>query len=308
MMSVRHSLLALLERRPMYGYGLKGEFEAATGHMWPLNDGQVYTTLARLERDGLVEADAGADGQKVYRLAERGRPPGDPAPAGRDHAVVAGAHPPQGRRAAGRRPLLAAGARQHAVPGRGRGALAGPLRGEPGQVLAAARTGGAGSARAGHGGEPVMSILELREVHRVHGSGETAVHALRGVSLTVGEGELVAVMGPSGSGKSTLLNLAGGLDRPTRGEVVVEGTVLGSCSRRALAALRRRRVGYVFQDLNLLASLMAAENVALPLELDGVGARQARRLALAALSEVDLDGYGPLFQPDELLASPGGGQ
>jgi hypothetical protein len=97
-----------------------------------------------------------------------------------------------------------------------------------------------------------MSILALREVHRVHGSGETAVHALRGVTLTADEGELVAVMGPSGSGKSTLLNLAGGLDRPTRGEVAVDGTVLGRCSRRALAALRRRRVGYVFQDLNLL--------------------------------------------------------
>ena len=128
-----------------------------------------------------------------------------------------------------------------------------------------------------------MSILELRDVHGVHGSGETAVHALRGVSLNVKEGELVAVMGPSGSGKSTLLNLAGGLDRPTRGEVVVEGTALGACSRVALAALRRRRVGYVFQDLNLLASLTAAENVALPLELDGAGAqvwatgRQLRR-------------------------------
>ena len=144
-----------------------------------------------------------------------------------------------------------------------------------------------------------MSILELHHVHRVHGSGPTAVHALRGVTLAVEEGELVAVMGPSGSGKSTLLNLAGGLDRPTRGEVVVEGTVLGSCSRGALAALRRRRVGYVFQDLNLLASLTAAENVALPLELDGVGARQARRLAEAALAEVDLEGYGPRF-PDEL--------
>jgi len=144
-----------------------------------------------------------------------------------------------------------------------------------------------------------MSILELRDVHRVLGRGETAVHALRGVSLAVEEGELVAVMGPSGSGKSTLLNLAGGLDRPTRGEVVVEGTALGACSRVALAALRRRRVGYVFQDLNLLASLTAAENVALPLELDGAGARQARRLALAALSEVDLDGYGLRF-PDEL--------
>jgi putative ABC transport system ATP-binding protein len=144
-----------------------------------------------------------------------------------------------------------------------------------------------------------MSILELREVHRVHGVGASAVHALRGVTLGVEEGELVAVMGPSGSGKSTLLNLAGGLDRPTKGEVVVDGTALGALSRGELAALRRRRVGYVFQDLNLLASLTAAENVALPLELDGVGVRQARPTALAALAEVDLDGYGPRF-PDEL--------
>jgi putative ABC transport system ATP-binding protein len=144
-----------------------------------------------------------------------------------------------------------------------------------------------------------MSILELRAVHRVHGSGATRVHALRGVTLSVDAGELVAVMGPSGSGKSTLLNLAGGLDRPSDGEVIVDGTPLGACSRRALAALRRRRVGYVFQDLNLLASLTAAENVALPLELDGVGPRRARRLALAALAAVDLDGYGPRF-PDEL--------
>jgi putative ABC transport system ATP-binding protein len=145
----------------------------------------------------------------------------------------------------------------------------------------------------------MTAILELRDVHRIHGSGPTAVHALRGVTLTVERGELVAVMGPSGSGKSTLLNLAGGLDRPTRGEVVVDGVVLGQLSRPALAGLRRRRVGYVFQDLNLLASLTAAENTALPLELDGVGIRRAWRLALAALSEVDLDGYGARF-PDEL--------
>jgi putative ABC transport system ATP-binding protein len=144
-----------------------------------------------------------------------------------------------------------------------------------------------------------MTMLEVRDVHRMHGKGETAVHALRGVTLTVAPGELIAVMGPSGSGKSTLLNLAGGLDRPTRGEVVVDGTVLGACSRRQLAALRRRRVGYVFQDLNLLPSLTAAENVALPLELDGKGVRQARRLALAALSEVDMAGHGGRF-PDEL--------
>ncbi len=144
-----------------------------------------------------------------------------------------------------------------------------------------------------------MTILELRAVQRVHGSGQTAVNALRGVTLSVEAGELVAVMGPSGSGKSTLLNLAGGLDRPTRGEVAVYGIVLGACSRRTLAALRRRRVGYVFQDLNLLPSLTAAENVALPLELDGVGPRQAQRRALLALSDVDLDGHGPRF-PDEL--------
>jgi putative ABC transport system ATP-binding protein len=144
-----------------------------------------------------------------------------------------------------------------------------------------------------------VSILELRDVHRVHGSGPTAVHALRGVSLDVDEGELVAVMGPSGSGKSTLLNLAGGLDRPTQGEVVVNTTALGGLRLRALAALRRQRIGYVFQDLNLLASLTAAENVALPLELDGISVRQARRIAHAALAEVDLDGYGPRF-PDEL--------
>src|SRR5919198_309879 len=144
-----------------------------------------------------------------------------------------------------------------------------------------------------------MTILVLDAVHRVHGSGATAVHALRGVSVSVGEGELVAVMGPSGSGKSTLLNLAGGLDRPTQGEVIVDGTALGDCGRRALAALRRRRVGYVFQDLNLLASLTAAENVALPLELDGVGVRKARKQAVVALSEVDLGDQVDRF-PDEL--------
>src|SRR5690349_3101114 len=124
-------------------------------------------------------------------------------------------------------------------------------------------------------------MLELREVFRTHGTGDTAVDALRGVSLTVRAGELVAVMGPSGSGKSTLLNLAGGLDAPTRGEVVVDGQVLAALNRRGLAALRRRRVGYVFQDLNLLPSLTAVENVALPLELDGRSVRAARRLAIA---------------------------
>jgi putative ABC transport system ATP-binding protein len=143
------------------------------------------------------------------------------------------------------------------------------------------------------------NVLELRRTTRVHGVGETAVHALRGVTLTVHPGELVAVMGPSGSGKSTLLNLAGGLDRPTDGEVWVEGQHLATLSRRQLARLRRLRIGYVFQQLNLLPSLTAAENVALPLELDGMPARKARRLALAALSEVDLVDIGGRF-PDDM--------
>ncbi|WP_262287295.1 ABC transporter ATP-binding protein [Micromonospora sp. MA102] len=145
----------------------------------------------------------------------------------------------------------------------------------------------------------MSGVLELRGVHRTHGAGEAAVHALRGVSLTVSAGELVAVMGPSGSGKSTLLALAGGLDRPTGGDVVVEGESLAGLSARDLARLRRRRIGYVFQDLNLLGSLTAAENVALPLELDGVGVRAARRSALAALAEVDVAGLADRF-PDQM--------
>jgi putative ABC transport system ATP-binding protein len=144
-----------------------------------------------------------------------------------------------------------------------------------------------------------MSLLELVDLHRTHGAGETAVHALRGVSLSIAPGELVAVMGPSGSGKSTLLNIAGGLDRPTTGEVRVAGETLGGLSRRRLAALRRRRIGYVFQDLNLLPSLTAVENVALPLELDGAGIRKARRAALAALSEVGLSDLASRF-PDQM--------
>jgi putative ABC transport system ATP-binding protein len=144
-----------------------------------------------------------------------------------------------------------------------------------------------------------VSVLELRNVRRTHGKGAATVEALRGISLRVQPGELVAVMGPSGSGKSTLLNLAGGLDRPTSGEVLVEGTVLASCSRSQLAALRRRRVGYVFQDLNLLASLTAVENVALPLELDGAGVRRARRKALRALADMNLGEFGERF-PDEM--------
>ncbi len=142
-------------------------------------------------------------------------------------------------------------------------------------------------------------VLQLIGVSRVHGTGPTAVHAMREVNLTVQPGELVAVMGPSGSGKSTLLNVAGGLDAATAGDVIVEGTTMRAQSASALAALRRRAIGYVFQDLNLIPALTAAENVALPRELDGIRSRAARTEALAALAEVDLTGHADSF-PDQM--------
>ncbi|AXI79347.1 ABC transporter ATP-binding protein [Peterkaempfera bronchialis] len=139
----------------------------------------------------------------------------------------------------------------------------------------------------------------MENVSRVHGRGAAEVHALRGVDLAVHPGELVAVMGPSGSGKSTLLTLAGGLDTPTSGRVLVEDQSLGDLSRKHLAAVRRRAVGYVFQDYNLIPALTAAENVALPRELDGISSRAARREALAALEEFDLFELAERF-PDEM--------
>ena len=144
-----------------------------------------------------------------------------------------------------------------------------------------------------------MTVLELQVVSKVYGDGPAEVHALRDVSLTVDEGELVAVMGPSGSGKSTLLTIAGTLEEPTTGEVQVGGTVVSGMSRNDRARLRRRFIGYVFQDFNLLAGLTAAENVSLPLELDGVPAKSARESGLRALEELGLRERAGSF-PDEL--------
>jgi putative ABC transport system ATP-binding protein len=142
-------------------------------------------------------------------------------------------------------------------------------------------------------------ILDMVDVSRTHVRGSVEVRALAGVSLSVAAGELVAVMGPSGSGKSSLLDLAGGLDAPTSGRVFVCGEPLDRLRPSALAALRRSTIGYVFQELNLIGGLTARENVSLPLELDGVSARQASLKAVRAMELVGLTNTANQF-PDSL--------
>lgn len=142
-------------------------------------------------------------------------------------------------------------------------------------------------------------VLSLRQVSLTLGEGAQRTDALIDIDLDVAAGELVAVTGRSGSGKSSLLNVAGGLVDVTGGVVYVEGADLAARSRREKATLRRQQIGVVFQDLNLLPTLTAAENIALPLELDGMSVRDARQAAEAALADVELPGLGDRF-PDEL--------
>ena len=149
------------------------------------------------------------------------------------------------------------------------------------------------------GDRNVSAVLNLRNVSKFYGSGPTEVRALDDVDLSVDSGELVAIMGPSGSGKSTLLTIAGSLEDATSGEVLVDGIELSSLSRDDKARLRRRLIGYVFQDFNLLAGLTAVENAALPLELDGFGVRAARATALEALEALGVGDLADRF-PDQL--------
>jgi putative ABC transport system ATP-binding protein len=151
----------------------------------------------------------------------------------------------------------------------------------------------------GAGGDGAVSVLELRGVSKTYGQEPTSVQALAGVDLSVRAGEMVAVMGPSGSGKSTLLTIAGSLEDPTSGEVLICGMALAGMPRGRKARLRRRVIGYVFQDFNLLPGLTAAENAALPLELDGVAVPKARAAGLAALEALGVAGRARWF-PDQL--------
>jgi putative ABC transport system ATP-binding protein len=142
-------------------------------------------------------------------------------------------------------------------------------------------------------------MLEMTEVSKTYGTGTAQVSALRQVNLSVRRGELVAVMGPSGSGKSSLLTIAGSLEEPTGGQVLVNSIDLSRMSRNSQAKLRRRLIGYVFQDFNLLAGFSAIENVTVPLELDGVPAKAAHAAGMKALTELGVADRARHF-PDEL--------
>jgi len=143
-------------------------------------------------------------------------------------------------------------------------------------------TGGGGA------GSPEDPLIEVRDLTKVYGEGGTAVHALRGVTLSIRPGEFVAIMGPSGSGKSTFMHLLGCLDRPTSGSYRLAGQEVSRLSRDQLADIRNKRIGFVFQSFNLLARTTALENVELPMLYAGTGREERQRLARALLDQVGL--------------------
>ena len=134
------------------------------------------------------------------------------------------------------------------------------------------------------------ALIVLEDVHKVYTMGEVEVHALRGASLTICQGEFVAIMGPSGSGKSTLMSILGCLDRPTRGRYWLNGIDIGSQNPDALAAIRNQKIGFVFQSFNLLPRTTALENVELPLIYSGIPAAQRTQRARDALAQLGLEG------------------
>jgi putative ABC transport system ATP-binding protein len=142
-------------------------------------------------------------------------------------------------------------------------------------------------------------LITLKGIQKTYGTGENQVEALKGVDLDVVAGELVAIMGASGSGKSTLLSIAGGLEKPNAGQAFVAGLDLYASPAADIARLRRQTIGYVFQDFNLIPALTAIENVALPLELDGITRAVARKAALEALESLSIASLAKRF-PDEI--------
>ncbi len=144
-----------------------------------------------------------------------------------------------------------------------------------------------------------MSLIQAENLTKVYGAGDTAIVALDHVNLSVAPGECVAVMGPSGCGKSTLLHLLGGLDRPTEGNVSIDGQLLAGMPDKELTQLRRRKIGFVFQFFNLIPIMSSVENAALPLILDGGNSAQAKAKATEWLTRVGL-GHRLAGRPDQL--------
>lgn len=131
-------------------------------------------------------------------------------------------------------------------------------------------------------------VIELKDVWKTYAMGENKVHALRGLTLTISQGEFVAIMGPSGSGKSTAMNMIGCLDVPTSGTIKLDGTNIAHLSESDLAVVRGRKIGFIFQKFNLIPTLTAKENVMLPLVFQGVDDAERTRRAEKVLSMVDL--------------------
>jgi putative ABC transport system ATP-binding protein len=144
-----------------------------------------------------------------------------------------------------------------------------------------------------------MALIEARALTKTYAMGGQTVHALRGISLDIAEGDFVAIMGASGSGKSTLMNILGCLDQPSTGTYVLAGEEVESLSQDALASIRNRRIGFVFQQFNLLPRTSALENVELPMVYAGVKAAERRKAAEAALQRVGLSERGE-HTPSEL--------
>ena len=144
-----------------------------------------------------------------------------------------------------------------------------------------------------------MPLIDAQDISKVYRLGDIEVRALSGVSLKIGKGEFVAVMGPSGSGKSTFMNILGCLDKPTGGRYLLEDIDVGSLDRDALAGIRNKKIGFVFQGFNLLPRTSALENIELPMLYDGNSARERRQRALEALHSVGLEGRGEHY-PSQL--------
>lgn len=144
-----------------------------------------------------------------------------------------------------------------------------------------------------------MAIIEAQEITKVYRLGDIDLHALSGVSLTIEKGEFIAVMGPSGSGKSTFMNILGCLDKPTSGNYLLENIATGNLNRDELAAIRNKKIGFIFQGFNLLPRTSAIENVELPMLYDGMPAKDRKEKALEALKSVALEGRGD-HHPNQL--------